>query len=190
MKTFFAVLGAILAAGVIFLIGNSMVAHFREWESRKDELIDVIEKDRSDLAEINSRFYTESAEQMHDNIRMINQLDSIQRKAYESLQYILSHKPFFPLNEEEQKWLAKARREVGADKSAPTSPTSEETKTPLPEYVTLNMEASVYDENKNEIRIPAGTKLKLLSHSEHDITFRYNNGTYSLPAAITDFKKY
>jgi hypothetical protein len=189
MKTFFAILGAILTAGVIFLIGYSMVAHFQVWEARKDAIIDVIEKDRADLAEINSRFDAESAEAMNADLRSLQQLNALQRKAFDSLRYVLSNKPFLPLNSDEEKWLVKARRELDADKMEeivkPTTAT-----TPLPKFVTLNMDASVYDENKNEIRIPAGTKLKLLSHSEHDVTFRYNNGTYSLPAAITDFKKY
>lgn len=173
------------------MIGLAMVAHFKEWESQKDAMIDIIEKDNADYARIrSSRFSGRSLESMEGDLRTLRELDGIQRTAFENLFYELSHKPFFPLNTEEKKWMATARRELGDNNRTEETIKPPAATTPLPEFVTLNMDASVYDENKNEIRIPAGTKLKLLSHSEHDVTFRYNNGTYSLPAAITDFKKY
>jgi hypothetical protein len=187
MKTFVAVLGAILAAGIIFLIGHGMVARFSEWQNQKDAMIRMIQR--------NSASYEAAYSSVMNGPRTVESANSAladmktamadNREAYGLLKFVLSNKPFFALNADEEKWLAKSRRELGEENETPTpGPPS------MPEFVTLNMAASVYDEQRNEIRIPAGTKLKLLSYSQHEIKFRYNSGTYSLPAAITDFKKY
>jgi hypothetical protein len=109
-----------------------------------------------------------------------------EHQAYGLLESILQQKPFLPLNAEEQKWLSKARREMGTQaKDQTANPTR-----PLPPFVTLTLDTSVYDENNTEIPIRAGTKLKVVNYSGNELFFEYDGKTFHLPAAITDFKKY
>jgi hypothetical protein len=176
MKTFFAVLAAILTAGVIFLMGFGLVAHFQEWETRKDAVVT----------------YLRSSSQSADSLD--SALTRREHQALGVLKSLLENKPFLALNADEKKWLKWATEDAQKEKTAARSsevavgPTP--TQTPVAEWAILTLEASVYDANKAEIHIPAGTKLKVVSHSEHDITFEYGGETYSLPVALTDFKKY
>jgi hypothetical protein len=197
MKTFFAVLGAILTAGVIFWVGYGMVAHFSEWKNEKEAMIRTVQRNsaayesaystvmkglsaESTLAEMKAKVKSDESA-----LAEMKAASADNREAYGLLKFVLENKPFFSLNSDEEKWLAKALSELGEENKRPTPPPPT-----MPEFVTLKLDAEVWNKHGGLVRIPAGTKLKLLSYEQHEITFRYNNETYSLPAAITDFKKY
>ena len=175
MKTFFAVLAAILTAGVIFVMGFGLVEHFQKWKTRKDAVIT----------------YLRSSSKSADSLD--SALTRREHQALGVLQSLLENKPFLALTADEKKWLKWATEDAHKEKAAARFPEvavgQTPTQTPVAEWATLTLDASVYDMNKTEIHIPTGTKLKVFSHSEHDIIFEYGGQTYSLPVALTDFKK-
>lgn len=188
MKTFFAILGAILSAGLIFLVATGLFTHCTEWEHRKLAVIDDIQRNSTDFETAYASTLTEtrSVESIRSAVQDMQKAADREHQAYGLLESILQQKPFLPLNAEEQKWLSKARREMGTQaKDQTANPTR-----PLPPFVTLTLDTSVYDENNTEIPIRAGTKLKVVNYSGNELFFEYDGKTFHLPAAITDFKKY
>jgi hypothetical protein len=189
MKTFFAVLGAILTAGVIFLIGFGMVSHYTDWQRRKDSVIRVINQNDSEFSEINSAFKSQSLEGKQSDLRRLERLIALSRQARDVLKTILENKPFFALDAEEKKWLAGITSDTKAETPAPL-PSNDQTPamknaTAPSSFVRLTLDTEVYTPDKRAIPLAAGLRLRVLSTQDHEVLIEYQGSQYWILTAIT-----
>lgn len=187
MKIFAAVLGAILTAGAIFLIGLGMVGRYTDWQHRKETIIRVINQNDHEFSEIHSEFNSQSVEGMKSDLRRMQGIAGQNEEARAVLKTLLEHKPFFALDVDEKRWLSEITPAVSTQQITPM-PVIESPQTQLVtpvSYVRLTMDTEVYTRDQRTIALAAGLRLKLIGTQGHDVQIEYEGGAYSIPSAFT-----
>lgn len=158
MKLFFIVFAAIILAALVLFEAHSMQSRFAAWQERKIKAIAAVERLSVDYKE-----------------------------DYAALGYVLLNKPFFDLNVDEREWLEKVEDVLRPVNEPGPTPLAQEPSftNDIPRFVTVTMDLTVGDQDGNEVTIPTGSRLRVIS-KRGDIYFvEYKGGKYLIPFGVT-----